>query len=109
MDQLQEYVYIFKPGRDKFWASLTSEERAVMDRHDKYCQEMVSEGTYVLSELSLNGAYGICVFKAESPEAALQVFGNDPAIKAGLVHAELHLGVTGLREEKTLLKCLQAK
>ena|SRR5208337_2188310 len=108
MNQLQEFVYIFKPGRDKFWANLTPEEKAVMDRHDQYCQEMISEGRCVLSELSLNGACGICVFKAESPEAALQVFGNDPAIKAGLVHAELHRGVTDLKDEKTLLYRYQA-
>jgi hypothetical protein len=103
MDQLQEFVYIFKPGRDNFWGSLTSEEKGVMDRHDLYCQEMKSEGRAVISELSLNGAYGICVFRAESLESALQVFRDDPAIKAGLMHAELHHGLTGLKEESTLL------
>ena len=103
MNQLQEYVYIFKPGRDNFWGSLTAEEEAIMDRHDQYCREMISAGIFILSELSLNGAYGISVFKAESPEAALKISGNDPAIKAGLVYAELHLGVTDLRDEKTLL------
>ena len=104
----QEYVYIFKPGRDNFWGSLTAEEKAIMEKRDQYCQGMISEGTYLLSEISLNGAYGICVFKAESPEAALKIFGNDPAIKAGLVDAELHLGVTDLRDEKTLIYRHQA-
>lgn len=89
MDQL-EFVYLFKPKRENFMQSMTQEEMAAMGKHSEYCQGLFSEGKIVQAGACVDGAYGIVVFKAESPEAAQHIFENDPAVRAGVVNGELH-------------------
>ncbi|PWK07016.1 YciI family protein [Tumebacillus permanentifrigoris] len=90
MDNLQEFVYLFKPKRDNFFESMTPEEMAAMGQHVEYSNRLFSEGKIVLGGACTNGAFGIIVFRAESPEAAQEIFDNDPAVVAGVVDAELH-------------------
>ncbi|MDF2958641.1 MAG: hypothetical protein K0S39_376 [Paenibacillus sp.] len=90
MDQQLEFVYIFKPKRDDFLQTLTPEEMVAMGAHFEYCNGLFAEGTLVMSGACLDGAYGMVVIKADSEETARRIFENDPAVKANVVHAELH-------------------
>lgn len=94
MDGLREFVCIFKLRPDILQGDTRPEDQEILRLHREYCQHMVGEGRYVLASTSLNNAYELCVMKAESEEVARQVFESDPAVKAGVVHAELHIGVT---------------
>ena len=90
MQNSNEFIYIFKPKRADFLQTMTHEEMAAFGGHAEYTKKLYAEGKVILMGGCLDGAYGIVIFKAESPEAAQQIFDNDPAVKAGIVNAELH-------------------
>lgn len=85
-----EFVYIFKPKRERFLETMTPEEMAAMAQHLQYAKELFDAGKIVLGGACTDGAYGIIVFRAESEEEAQGIFNNDPAVRAGIVIAELH-------------------
>ncbi|WP_438447210.1 YciI family protein [Gorillibacterium sp. sgz5001074] len=85
----QEYAYIFKPKRERFLETLTPEEMAVMGGHAAYSGQLFAEGTLVMAGACAGGDYGIIVFRAGTQEEAEHIFRQDPAVQAGIVHAEL--------------------
>lgn len=94
MEDFREFVYIFRPKRDNFIGTLTAAEQAILAQHQHYCHHLPIGGRLLRADLSLNGVYGICVFQAPSTAAAVSIFENDPAVRTGLVQAELHHGLS---------------
>ncbi|MCX8131673.1 MAG: YciI family protein [Clostridia bacterium] len=90
MQKSSEFIYLFKPKRENFLQTMTQEEMAAFGGHSEYTEKLFAEGKVILMGGCLDGAYGIVIFRAESTEEAQQIFKNDPAVKAGIVHAELH-------------------
>lgn len=58
--------------------------------HMEYTQRLFSEGKIVQVGACLDGAYGIVVFKAESEQAAHEIYENDPVVKSGTLNSEFH-------------------
>jgi uncharacterized protein YciI len=87
---MPQFVYQFKPKREQFVQTMTAEEREVMGRHTQYLARLHAEGTLILAGPCLDGAFALNVFAADSPEAAARILEEDPAVRGGLVHAELH-------------------
>ncbi|WP_134701216.1 YciI family protein [Ammoniphilus sp. YIM 78166] len=85
-----EFLAIAKAKRENWLTTMTDEERMVMGKHLEYVQRMFSEGNVVLAGPCLDGAYGIVIYQAESPEAAQEMFLNDPAVQSGILDMELH-------------------
>jgi uncharacterized protein len=93
-----EFLALAKAKRENWLTTMTDEERAIMEKHMEYVRRMFSEGKVALSGPCLDGAYGIIIYKAESPESAREMFENDPAVQSGIMHMELHPFKVGVME-----------
>jgi uncharacterized protein YciI len=69
---------------------MTTEERAVMDRHLAYIEELAGEGKVILAGAATDGSVGILVFEAGSAKEAQQILDDDPVAKSGIGQLELH-------------------
>lgn len=107
MNQLLEYVYILKPKQDNFMERMSKEDLEILEMHQDYCHKLTCAGTILNHSINLNGSYEMIIFKAESSQDAEQIFAADPIVKAAVMKAELHVGVSndfaGCREETTLI------
>ena len=83
------YIYLIRP-RTGFIDSMTAEEAETMDRHFAYLQGLQAENRLVLAGPCLDGAFGVVILRAPSAEGAWEVMANDPAVRAGIMKAELH-------------------
>ncbi|MBL0385796.1 hypothetical protein JJB07_03960 [Tumebacillus sp. ITR2] len=61
-----------------------------MGQHFEYLKDLLEKGTLLLAGPCLDRTMGITVFKAESIEEARAIMENDPAVKLGVMSAELH-------------------
>jgi len=75
---------------------MTPGEEAVMERHFTYLQGLLARGSLVLAGPCLDGAFGIVILRTASPDEtqamdeARSMMEGDPAIRAGIMQAELH-------------------
>ncbi|MGF9965707.1 YciI family protein [Bacillus rhizoplanae] len=92
-----EFLVIAKSKRENFAATMTPDEQAIMGKHVEHVHQMFSEGKVVFAG---HGPFGIYVFRAESPEAAQEMYENDPLVKAGIAITELHPFKVGLIENR---------
>jgi uncharacterized protein YciI len=70
----------------------TDREAAIVGEHFKYLQQLLAEGTLLMAGRTLNAddrTFGIVVFAAGSEAEASAIVGGDPAVKHGVMHAEL--------------------
>ena len=65
-------------------------EEAVIEEHFDRLKKALAEGKLVLAGPCNDRAFGIVVFKAQSREEAEKFMKEDPAVKRGLMTAELH-------------------
>jgi uncharacterized protein YciI len=82
------YTYLIRP-RTGFIESMTAEEAGTMDRHFAYLQDLQAENKLVLAGPCLDGAFGVVILRAPTAESASEVTTNDPAVRAGIMQAEL--------------------
>ncbi|WP_243359431.1 YciI family protein [Fundidesulfovibrio terrae] len=94
MQDQKTYLMLFKAKRDDFVKTMTAEEKALMEEHAAHCRGLAARDRIVLMGVCPDGAYGVMVFRADSDEEARRFFDEDPAVKAGVVHPELHPFVT---------------
>ncbi|MDD1678967.1 MAG: YciI family protein [Methanomicrobiales archaeon] len=85
-----EYLSILRPKHGDFIATMTMEEKRVMERHFAYTKRLFEQGKIILGGAATDGAIGILVLRVESEEEAHEIFDNDPAVKAGIGYPELH-------------------
>lgn len=90
MDLPLTYISTMRPKRPGFLASMTPEEKAVMEQHLAYVQRLVDQGKLVLGGAATDGAIGVLVLRVGSDEEARRIFDDDPAVRAGIGHSELH-------------------
>jgi len=84
-----EFVYLFK-GRENFMTTMTEKEQAAIGQHLEYSKGLKADGKIILAGFCLDGAYGIVVFKADSPEIAHDIYQNDPVVQSRIMETELH-------------------
>lgn len=90
MSDIPTYVYVIRATRPDFSETMSAEEEKIMSVHFEYLEKRLHSGELVLAGPCLDGAFGIVVFRAESKEEAEAFMNNDPAVKGGLMAAELH-------------------
>ncbi len=93
--ELLQFLATAKPKRENWMQNITEVEKAVMAQHFAYANQLFSEGKIVFGGACLDGALGIIVYKAESEEAAFEMFENDPLVKSGIMDTEFHRFRTG--------------
>ena len=90
---MNQYLYRIQPSRLAMLAQgATPEEEAVIDAHFSYLQDLTRRGVVLLAGRTLNtdpSAFGIVIFEAECDQAALAIMQADPAVRAGVMRAEL--------------------
>lgn len=91
---MKQYVYTLKlvPRLldDTNWTSL---DKIAVDQHLSSLERLLEERVLVLAGRTLDEderMFGIVIFDAETDEQAEQIMLNDPAVKAGIMVAELH-------------------
>jgi uncharacterized protein YciI len=94
MEQLQ-FLATAIPKKENWKQNMTDEEKAVMAQHFAYVNQLFAEGKIFFSGACLDGAMGLIVYKAESYEAAFEMFQNDPLVKSGITNTDLHPFIAG--------------
>jgi uncharacterized protein len=67
----------------------TPEEDEVMGAHFEYLKRLLEEGKLILAGPSLDPAFGIIVFEADTEEEARRIIADDPSVEAGVQTPEL--------------------
>jgi uncharacterized protein YciI len=58
--------------------------------HFKYLKGLLADGKLTMAGRFSEVLIGLSMIEAESREEALEIMRNDPAVKAGVFHAELY-------------------
>jgi uncharacterized protein YciI len=94
------FISLLRPWRPDFIATMTTEERAVMDRHLAYIDELAGKGKVILAGAATDGSVGILVFQAGSAEEAQQILDDDPVANSGIGQLELHPFWVGIHSSR---------
>jgi len=94
MPETGQYLYKIQPTRpEMLQEGLTPEEAERVSQHFDYLKELVDRGIVILAGRTLNtdaSSFGIVIFNAPSDAAAHELVNNDPAVKGGVMRAELY-------------------
>lgn len=90
---MNQYLYRIQPTRATMLSEgATPEEDAIVSEHFTYLQNLNEQGIVLLAGRTLNTdstSFGIIIFEAENDDSARQLMENDPAVKQGVMKAEL--------------------
>lgn len=93
MNQTTQYLYTIRPTRlQMVTEDPTPRETEIISRHSQYLEALTRDGTVILYGRTQNRdetTFGIVIFKASSEQAAREIMENDPAVKEGIMSAEL--------------------
>ncbi len=81
----------------------TPEEERIVDAHYNYLKALTDQGAVILAGRTLNtdkSSFGIVIFRADSEETAQKIVAEDPAVKGGVMRAELYPYRVALMEKK---------
>jgi uncharacterized protein len=84
------WIYVVHLTRSEAVSPPTEEESAAIDCHFVRLQHACSAGTVRLAGPATDGAFGILIFEAADETAACSFMADDPAVRAGVMTAELH-------------------
>lgn len=90
MNTLSTFIYVVRLVNSEMFETMSSEEEAVIEDHFDRLKQALAEGRLILAGPCLDGKFGIVVFRAQSGEEAEEFMKNDPAVKKGIMTAELH-------------------
>ncbi len=90
---MPEFIYRIVPARAGMLADgPTAQEARVVEEHFAYLERLTDEGRVLMAGRTLTDderSFGIVVFAAESDDAARELVDHDPAVRAGVMTAEL--------------------
>jgi uncharacterized protein YciI len=90
MNAMSTFIYVVRLVNSEMFEKMSSEEEAVVEDHFNRLKKAQAKGKLILAGPTLDGKFGIVVFRAPSREAAEEFMKNDPAVKEGIMTAELH-------------------
>jgi uncharacterized protein YciI len=89
----QQFLYLLRPTRVAMLAEgPTAREAEVVAQHFAYLQRLVAEGVAFMAGRTLladERTFGIVVFTADSEPQAREIVSSDPAVREGVMTAEL--------------------
>ena len=71
----------------------TPEEERIVGDHYSYLKKLTDQDVVILAGRTLNtdeSGFGIIIFRADSEEAARRIVADDPAVRGGVMRAELY-------------------
>lgn len=90
---LNQYLYRIQPARlEMVTQGPTEEETSIISDHFDYLKSLTKQGVVLVFGRTQNNdssTFGITIFHAESEDNARSIMNNDPAVKNGIMHAEL--------------------
>ncbi|MGA8904793.1 MAG: YciI family protein [Candidatus Bathyarchaeia archaeon] len=90
---MNQYLYRIQPTRlEMVTNGPTHEEASILSEHFNYLQSLTKQGVVLVFGRTQNNdpsTFGITIFRADSENAARSIMNNDPAVKKGLMRAEL--------------------
>lgn len=95
----REFIYVLKLAKKRS-EEFSSAEEAIMEEHFDRLKKALAEGKLVFAGPCEDRAFGIVVFRAESKKEAEKFMKNDPAVKHGIMKAELHPFHVSLAEKR---------
>jgi uncharacterized protein YciI len=96
---LSTFIYVLKRVRRESLERMSSEEKEVVDEHFEYLKKALVEGKLTLAGRCVNAEFGIVIFRANSEKQANEFMKNDPAVKKGIMTAEMHPFLIALIEK----------
>jgi uncharacterized protein YciI len=88
-----QYLYRIQPTRPAMLIDgPTPEEQRIVGEHFSYLQGLTERGIVVLAGRTLNtdeSSFGIVIFNADSDEGANAVAECDPAVRQGVMRAQI--------------------
>ena len=89
-----EFLYKTSPTRTGMVVEGPNDaEKAIIEEHFDYVKSLTDQGIVLVFGRTQNrdaGAFGIVIFRAGSSEEARSIMNNDPAVKQGIMRAELY-------------------
>jgi len=82
----QSFVIMLRPANN--YGEEGTEEK--VSEHFNYLKKLLDGGKLTMAGRFSEVLIGLVMIEAESREAAVDIMKNDPAIKAGVFHAELY-------------------
>lgn len=82
------YALIYTPGPN--WAKGKGVQEQPLQEHVGYMLQKHAEGKVAIAGPLVDDHGGLNVFNVETPEEALEIMRNDPAITAGICVGEAH-------------------
>jgi uncharacterized protein len=99
-----EFLYRIRPSRPEMLSvGPTEAESALIGRHFDYLRDLTDRGIVLLAGRTLDvdpPSHGIVVFRAESADAARRIMEDDPAVRQGVMLAELFSFRVALRAKE---------
>jgi uncharacterized protein YciI len=93
--EIHSFVIILRPANE--YGNETTEEK--VSEHFNYLQSLLKDGSLTMAGRFSEVLIGLVMIEAESREHAQEIMMNDPAVKAGIFHAELYPWRIALRKE----------
>lgn len=94
MSETQQFLYKIQPTRPEMLSEgSTPAESEIVSQHFGYLQGLMEQGVVVLAGRTLNtdaSSFGIVIFNAADEEAARKIMHDDPAVRKGVMRAELY-------------------
>jgi len=84
------FIYVLRTKGRNLIDEATPEEEARLGEHLDYLNRALEDGKLILAGPCLDGDFGIVVFRAATERAALEFMQSDPAVRHGLMTAELY-------------------
>lgn len=101
---MNQYLYQLRPTRERMLIDgPTDREQEVVDAHFEYLQGLLQQGSVLMAGRTLTedeNTFGIVVLETESDESATRLMEGDPAVKGGVMTAQLFPYRTALWSNK---------
>lgn len=91
---MPQYLYKIQPARlAMVTEGPTPHEAEIVAQHFAYLSRLTDEGVMILVGRTQNNdetTFGLAIFEADDDTAAHAIMNNDPAVKNGVMRAELY-------------------
>lgn len=90
---MNQYLCLLTPTRiEMVTVGPTPEEQAIVSEHFAHLTALTVQGVMLLVGRTQDNSprtFGVAIFQAESDEQAQAIMNSDPAVRKGIMHAEL--------------------
>jgi uncharacterized protein YciI len=84
------FTYVLRLKRPSLIDDASPGEESRLHEHFEYLRTSLEEGKLILAGPCLDGEFGVVVFRAATEEVAVEFTTGDPAVRHGLMTAELY-------------------